>query len=137
MVIVVRSKSNSTTCQAESQEFHIRHLIQSFQLLKVILCLQIDVENKYGEVKLLPKVTNRNGRAKTRTKSVRLQNRSSSLHSCHYFYSPQSYPILREEKEKPLLIMMIHSQFSVLKDTFLRFFFTCPQIISLLNNEIL
>lgn len=70
MVTVVnsRSKSNSITCQAECQEFRIYHLIKSFQLLKVILFTE--VENKYGEVKLLPKVINLSGRAKTHTMSV-------------------------------------------------------------------
>lgn len=121
MVIVVRSKSNSTTCQAESQEFHTRHLIQSFQLLKVILSLQM-WKTSMERWSCFPRSQIEMAEpSKTRTKSVKLQNRSSSLHSCHYFYSPWTYPILREEKEKPLLIM-INSQFSVLKDTFLRFF---------------
>ena len=64
-----RSKSNSTTCQAECPEFHI---LSSHSILATSQSYPqfTGVANKHGEVRLLPKVINLNGRVETHTKSL-------------------------------------------------------------------
>lgn len=76
MMIVVSSSRSKSNRLARVPRFHIYHLIQSFQLLKVILSLQMW---KTSMEKLLPKIINTNGRAKTHTKFIWPQKKSSSL----------------------------------------------------------